>query len=276
MQRRRLRGAQQPPVVGLADGDVAGREVGQHRGAGQRGERARRQRDPQVLADLDVQHEARAGRAPRTAGRCRTAPCWPSRRDRGGERLRGRRELALLVELAVVRQVALRHDAEDPAAVHEHGAVEQAVVGAQRQPDGERERQVAAGARPASAGRRARRRAARPAGTGPRSSRPTGPAPGTPPARPGRVRRGSRSSSVADDVGRRGGHLDAAVSRPPPGRSRGGRSTGTAATRAGGGTWPCGARNGAMGQFRPPGADRQGCRPHGMRTASRRPARGRR
>ena len=55
---RGMRGAQQPPIVRLADGDVAGGEVGQHRGAGERGQRARRQRDPQVLAHLEVQHEA--------------------------------------------------------------------------------------------------------------------------------------------------------------------------------------------------------------------------
>ena len=40
------------PVVGLAHGDVGGREIQQHRGAGQRGVGRRRHRHPEVLADL--------------------------------------------------------------------------------------------------------------------------------------------------------------------------------------------------------------------------------
>ena len=45
-------------ILELADGDVRGRQVGEHGGAGERGEGARRHRRPEVLAHLDVQREA--------------------------------------------------------------------------------------------------------------------------------------------------------------------------------------------------------------------------
>ena len=54
----RLRGAEGPPVVGLADGAVAGREVRQDRSLSQRGEGARRNRAPDVFADLGMDSEA--------------------------------------------------------------------------------------------------------------------------------------------------------------------------------------------------------------------------
>ena len=76
---RRRRAGQQAAVLGAADRDRAAGQVGQHRRAGQRGLRARRHRHQHVLADLDVQHEARHVRRRRTAGRGRTArPPRPS------------------------------------------------------------------------------------------------------------------------------------------------------------------------------------------------------
>ena len=51
---RRLRHAQHAPRVRLADGDVAGRQVGEHRRAGQRGASAGRHRHPEVLADFGM------------------------------------------------------------------------------------------------------------------------------------------------------------------------------------------------------------------------------
>ena len=53
------------------DGDRAAGEVGQHGRAGQRGLGARRDRHPHVLADLDVQHAARARRS---AAKSRSGP----------------------------------------------------------------------------------------------------------------------------------------------------------------------------------------------------------
>ncbi len=55
---RRLRGAEQAAVIGLAHGDVARRQVGDDGGPCQCGVGARRQRGPDVLADFEAQHEA--------------------------------------------------------------------------------------------------------------------------------------------------------------------------------------------------------------------------
>ncbi len=140
---RRMRRAEQAAIVGLADGHVARREVRQYRCARERGERARRQRHPEVFAHLEVQHEA--GQVARGEQQARAeGHVLAEQPQRGRDRLGGRGELPALVEFAVVRQVALRHGAEQPASMHQHGAVEQAVVGPERQPDGDRKRQVAA------------------------------------------------------------------------------------------------------------------------------------
>ena len=56
---RRRHAHQIAAVLPLADGDVRRRQVGEHGGAGERRERARRHRHPEVLADLGVQDEAR-------------------------------------------------------------------------------------------------------------------------------------------------------------------------------------------------------------------------
>ena len=53
-----LVGHQRPAVLGLADGLVAGRQVGDDRSTGQRMEGGGRQSAPEVFADLHTQHEA--------------------------------------------------------------------------------------------------------------------------------------------------------------------------------------------------------------------------
>ena len=61
---RRLAGAEQAARLRLADGDVAGRQVDEHSAPGQRRLGGRRQRHPEVLADLDVEgHADRSRRA---------------------------------------------------------------------------------------------------------------------------------------------------------------------------------------------------------------------
>ena len=92
-------------------------------------------RHPQVLADLDADDEARHARAARRAGRCRTGRL--RRRQADGAAARGGRrgEPAGLVELLVIRQERLRHDAEHLPAVEDGGAVEELVVHDQRQAD---------------------------------------------------------------------------------------------------------------------------------------------
>ena len=95
-----LRLAEKPPRLGLADRDVAGGEVGEHRGAGERRLGAGRDRHPEVLADLGVHDEAgTSSAANRRSGPkgascpARSRPCRPRRRRRrrsaGARRIRG-------------------------------------------------------------------------------------------------------------------------------------------------------------------------------------------
>ena len=137
---RRRRAAQQLAVLGPADGDRAAGQVEQQRRARQRGLRARRDRDPHVLADLDVDHEP--------------GEVVGGEQQVGAERqvlagdadlaalVDARGELPALVELAVGRRVGLRHDPEDAAAVDHHRAVVDAVAMAQRRADHEQRQQL--------------------------------------------------------------------------------------------------------------------------------------
>ena len=113
-----MRLAEHAPPVGLADGDVARRQVGHDGRAGHGGEARGRDRRPHVLADLDVQRqmgEVLAVEQQLGAERDR----GPAELDLGGHGVPGGAELALLVVLAVLREVALGDDAEDPAAVQD-------------------------------------------------------------------------------------------------------------------------------------------------------------
>ena len=71
---RRLRAAEQVALVGLADGDVRGREVGEDRRAGERALGRGRGRGPEVLAESRRAARSRRGRRRRRSGRGRTAP----------------------------------------------------------------------------------------------------------------------------------------------------------------------------------------------------------
>ena len=119
---------EQTSVVGLADRDVGGREVQQDRRAGERGERGGRDRHPQVLADLDVEHEPGLCRHSEEKPAAERDAALVAQVDRvSGRRVPGR-ELTPLVELPVVRQVRLRDDAEHPAPTdHDRAVVEQVV-----------------------------------------------------------------------------------------------------------------------------------------------------
>ena len=118
-------------------------------------------------------------RRPGTAGRRRTARRAPSSVTVARAARVAGAELARLVELAVVRQVGLRHDAEHAAAADDGGAVEEQVVDAQRQAD-DRHRPAIAARRLGHACRAPprRRRAGRAGGTGRRRCRPRGPSSG--------------------------------------------------------------------------------------------------
>ena len=133
----RLRRAQQPPVVRLADRHVARRQVEQHRRPGQRAVRARRQRRPQVLADLHVEAEPGDGAHVEQEVFAEGNVLAAQGHDLGAARFGGR-EVALLVVLAVVRQVDLRHDPGDPPRTHDRRDVEDRAVDKQRQSDDQR------------------------------------------------------------------------------------------------------------------------------------------
>ncbi len=141
----RRRADHEPPVLGPGHGDGARGEVEQHGRAGQGGLRRRRHRHPQVLAHLDVHDEpgdvvgreqqVRAERH-RLVGERQGDGCAAAVVAGG--------EPALLVELAVVRQVRLGRDAEHAAALHDDGAVQQPVAHLERRPDDEQRPQVGA------------------------------------------------------------------------------------------------------------------------------------
>ena len=140
---RGRRPAQQLAVLRPPDGDRAPRQVEQHRRAGERRLGARRDRDPDVLADLGVDDEPghvlgreQQVRAERHVGAADA--------DRAAL-VRPRRELAALVELAVGRRVGLRRHAEHAAAVDDDRAVVDPVAVAQRRADDEHRQQLARG-----------------------------------------------------------------------------------------------------------------------------------
>ena len=106
-----LRLAEHPPRLRLADGDRAAADVEQHRRAGQRRGRTRRDRHPEILADLGVQDQAgdvfgfeqqRGAEGRHLAGDADI----PRRRAIAGG------DLPPFVELPIGRQVGLRHHAE--------------------------------------------------------------------------------------------------------------------------------------------------------------------
>ena len=133
-QLGRLSRRQPPAVVVLGDGDVRGREVEQHGGPVEGGVGRGRDRRPEVLADLGVQRAllAAAGAEDQVVAEGHLAA---EQLDRGEVRVARAGEMALLVELAVVRQVGLGDHAERRAAREQHGAVEEPAVEAQRGPD---------------------------------------------------------------------------------------------------------------------------------------------
>ncbi len=131
-------------VAGLADHDIGRRQIDQHRCPRQRGERRRRDRHPDVLADLDMEAQQRdVLDLEQQAGAERHALAQQVYLvDRGAV---GRAELAGLVEFPVIGQEALGNDATQLAAGDHHRAVEQLMLDPQRHADHQRARQRARG-----------------------------------------------------------------------------------------------------------------------------------
>ena len=131
---RRLVADELVAVAFLADHHVGRRQVGDHRRPGERREGRGRRGHPEVLADFHVQDQiahfgslkdqigAERGRLPRQP--YLALPCSPAGR-----------ELAAFVELAVVRQVGLRHHADQAALADERGAVVEQALHRHRQAD---------------------------------------------------------------------------------------------------------------------------------------------
>ena len=150
------------------------------------------------------------------------------RADRDGlaRRAVARREMPLLVELAIVRQVHFWHHAQQPAAMDRHRAVVEPRAVAQRRADHQHRQQFA--------GARDQRRAApvrslsapRPTAAGHRSHSRTPTALETPPA-PRRPPRRSRPDAGSPPRWRRDRPGCSARCRPRRGRSHAGRANGT-------------------------------------------------
>ena len=132
-----------PAIFRLAHGLVAGRKVRDDGGPGEGVEGGGRQGAPQILADLDAQHEARHLPA---AEEQRGAEGHLLAADRDGLHLGGAGgELALFVELAVVGQVGLGHKTQQLPAAEDGSAVVQLAPRQQRQPHQRHHVQLPAG-----------------------------------------------------------------------------------------------------------------------------------
>jgi hypothetical protein len=118
---------QLPSVLGLTHDFVAGRQVDQHRGAGQRLCRARRRRHPKVFADLHAEHEPvgilRGEEAVRPEG-----DDGPEDANFAAPRGRGAGEPSALVKLLVIRNERLGDEAEELAPVDHRRAIEELVA----------------------------------------------------------------------------------------------------------------------------------------------------
>ena len=216
--------AEQAARLGAADSDGRAGEVGEDRGTGERRLGAGRDRHPHVLADLDMQHQPReVGSLEQQVASERNL--LARKRDRAESRVAGG-GLAALVELPVCRQIRLRNDAEQPAAMdHQRGIVDAPGM-AQRRAGRPARGRVSRCPRGRCRRPSRRRRAARPAGAGPRSSSRTGRVRGTRRVRPpaGRNRRRWRAWSPHCAQGRRG-RLGRCRRRRGRSRGRGGRGS---------------------------------------------------
>ena len=141
---RRMRRAKRLPEVGLADDGVRRREVDEHRGACERGARGRRDRNPNVLANLHMDREPREiARLDEDVG----AKGRDLARDRNlfAGNVPARGEMPLLVKLAVVRQIDFRRDGQNPPAQDRDGAVVEPPEAPQRRADDDERMNVARG-----------------------------------------------------------------------------------------------------------------------------------
>src|SRR5579872_4291870 len=136
-----MAGAEEPPHISLADRNVARREIEKDFGAGQSGVSRGRQRRPNVLAYLDMKRERRESRRAEEEIDAEGSFASGDRRlpaDNPG----ARGEMPPLVELAIVRQIGLRRDSKDGAAMDNDGRVVEPTFDSQRRAEHERRKQI--------------------------------------------------------------------------------------------------------------------------------------
>ncbi len=140
----RLRRAQQAAHLRFADRDVAGRQVEQDFGPGERRIGARRMRHPQILADLDMERERRV--SPSGEQQISAEGRFVSGYfDRLTDDVLAGGELPPLVKFPVIRQIDLGHDAEQLSAMDDDAAIVEVSAVTQRRPDGKDREEVATG-----------------------------------------------------------------------------------------------------------------------------------
>ena len=122
------------PVVALPDGDVARAQVGEHGCTVHGCDTARRHRDPDVLAHVRAKHEVWVGKG-LDEQVCADRGMQATELHLGRDQVRRVSEVSLLVELSVVREVALGCHGEDPATQNGHGAVENHAITPNRHTD---------------------------------------------------------------------------------------------------------------------------------------------
>jgi hypothetical protein len=139
----RLAGTEQPAVIGFATRHVAGGQIAKNARACKRGVATGWNRHPQVLADLGMYDEVRitAGNEQHIGAERRAVT---RKFDLRGQALPSAAVLTFFIELAVIRQIALWHDAEQRAAMNDQGAIEQFLLAAHRRTDNEQRPQAAA------------------------------------------------------------------------------------------------------------------------------------
>ena len=127
-----------------AYGDRAAGEVGEHGRPAERRTHPRRVRDPEVLADLDADHEAgHVIGGKQQVGAERRIDAGDA--DRLADEAEAGGEVSLLVELPIVRQEALRDRPEQPAALDGERAIVDPVAPAQGRADQEQRAEAGGG-----------------------------------------------------------------------------------------------------------------------------------
>ena len=135
--------AEQPAGFGLADSDVAGREVGKDESASERGKVAGRSRSPYVLAQLDVEDEAWQilGRENHIHSE---GDGLTSDLDGSAFQVSARSEPTLFVEFPIIRQMSFGNNTQNAPTMDGDSAIVESSFPHQRRADEQNRRKLAA------------------------------------------------------------------------------------------------------------------------------------